>query len=354
MIILKFYKPLKIKYYIFVLVQRLRKIAFPISLVYAFVVHIRNYLYDKGIFKSRSFSIPILCVGNLSMGGTGKTPMSEFLIATLKDTYKVAFLSRGYKRKSKGFVLASSKSTVEDIGDEPFQIHSKFPSVVVAVDADRTRGILTLQNEANPDVIVLDDAFQHRKVTAGFSVLLTAFGNLYCDDRYFPTGNLRDSRREAKRADIIIVTKSPPHLTQNEQGEILKRIQPTADQKVLFSYLVYGSFLEGENEKMALSSIKNRKVTLITGIADPTPLVSFLNETGIAFEHLNFRDHHFFRPHEIRLFNSKECVLTTEKDYTRLKGHVRNLYYLPIKHGFLNHGEHELKDALHHFMKRYS
>jgi tetraacyldisaccharide 4'-kinase len=354
MIILKFYMPLKIKYYIFVPVQLLRKIAFPISLVYALVVRIRNYLYDLGIFKSRSFSIPILCVGNLSMGGTGKTPMAEFLIATLKDRYQVAFLSRGYKRKSSGFVLASSNSTVEDLGDEPFQVHAKFPMVAVAVDADRTRGILTLQKVADPDVIILDDALQHRKVAAGFTVLLTSFDTLYCDDRYFPTGNLRDSRREAKRADLIIVTKCPPQLTQNQQDEIVKRLRPKSGQRVLFGYLVYGSNLESENQRISLSSIKNKRVTLITGIANPAPLVAYLDEAGIFFEHLNFRDHHYFTPNEIKCFNSKEFVLTTEKDYMRLKGRVQNLYYLSIQHGFLNQGESDLKDALSQFMKRYS
>jgi tetraacyldisaccharide 4'-kinase len=354
MIILKFYKPLKIKYYIFVPVQLHRKIAFPISLVYAVVVRIRNYLYDRGIFKSRSFSIPILCVGNLSMGGTGKTPMAELLIETLKESYQVAFLSRGYKRKSSGFVLASSESSVENLGDEPFQVHSKFPTVTVAVDADRIRGILTLQKVADPDVIILDDAFQHRKVSAGFTVLLTAFDKLYCDDRYFPTGNLRDSRREAKRADLIIVTKCPPRLPRDQQDEIVKRLQPKSGQRVLFSYLVYGSNLESENQGRPLSSIKNKKVTLITGIANPTPLVAYLDEAGIFFEHLNFRDHHFFTPNEIKLFNSKECVITTEKDYMRLKGRVENLYYLSIRHGFLNQGESELRNALDQFMKRYS
>ncbi len=346
--------PLKIKYYIFVPVQLLRKIVFPIAIVYAAVVYIRNYLYDVGILKSRSFAIPTLCIGNLSMGGTGKTPMAEYLITILKDTYKVAFLSRGYKRRSRGFVLASSKSTVEEIGDEPFQIHTKFPRVLVAVDANRTRGIMTLQKEANPDIIVLDDAFQHRKVTTGFNILLTSYGKLYCDDYYFPTGNLRDSRREAKRADIIIVTKCPPELSQNDQGEILKKLRPKSGQRVLFSYLEYGSHVEGERSRVALASIKSKKVTLVTGIADSAPLVAYLNKAGISFEHFDFPDHHFFSPQEITLFNSKECVLTTEKDYARLQGHVTNLYYLSIKHGFLNQGEIILKNSLDHFMRQYT
>ncbi|MGB5498951.1 MAG: tetraacyldisaccharide 4'-kinase, partial [Maribacter sp.] len=172
--------------------QLLRKIAFPISLIYALVVHIRNFLFDVGIFKSNSFHTPTICVGNLSVGGTGKTPMIEYLAEILKERNKVAILSRGYRRKTKGFVLATSDSKVEEIGDEPFQLYSKLSDITVAVDADRCNGIKKLQNIIAPDIILLDDAFQHRKVKPGLSILLTAYDNLYMNDWYLPTGDLRD------------------------------------------------------------------------------------------------------------------------------------------------------------------
>jgi len=177
--------------------QLLRKIAFPISLIYALVVYTRNFLFDIGFLKGKSFKTPTVCVGNLSVGGTGKTPMVEYLIRMLQDSFEVAVLSRGYRRKSRGFVLATEDSKVEDLGDEPFQIKSKFPKIAVAVDADRCNGIKELEDSEHPDIILLDDAFQHRRVKPTFSILLTAFDYLYPNDWYLPTGNLRDSKKEA-------------------------------------------------------------------------------------------------------------------------------------------------------------
>lgn len=312
----------------------LRKIAFPISLVYALVVCIRNFLYDVGIFTSKSFKTPTICIGNLSVGGTGKTPMVEFLISHLQKDYKVAVLSRGYKRKSSGFVLANTNSTVEELGDEPFQIYSKFPETIVAVDADRCNGISILEKDNTPNVIVLDDAFQHRKVKPSKSILLTTYGNLYVHDWYLPTGNLRDSRTEAKRADYIIVTKCPYNLTEAEQTEIKNKLQTEEHQHVLFTYLKYDEEIKGPNSSLNLDFFMKKKVVLVTGIANPRPLVSFLSEKGISVKHLAFKDHHFFTPSELNLLNSKEIILTTEKDYVRLNGKVKNLYYISIKHEF--------------------
>ncbi|WP_273567775.1 tetraacyldisaccharide 4'-kinase [Maribacter halichondriae] len=337
-------RPSKIKYYIFVAVQLLRKIAFPISLIYGLVVLVRNYLYNIGLFKSRSFDTPIICIGNLSVGGTGKTPMVEFLISFLKEDYKVAVLSRGYKRKSKGFALASTESTVEELGDEPYQIHSKSPEVIVAVDANRRNGISILQEKVKPDLILLDDAFQHRKVKPICSILLTSFNNLYSDDWYLPTGNLRDSKQEAKRADFIIVTKCPPSLSENERQSILKKLKPQSHQKVIFSYLVY--------DKSPLDAMLNKRFTLVTGIADSSPLVSFLKAEGLDFEHLRFSDHHFFTEEEIQILKGKEHVLTTEKDYVRLQGKVSNLSFIGVKHAFLGEGEQDLIKNLNGFMKQ--
>lgn len=329
----------KINYYIFVVVDVLRKLAYPISLIYALVVYMRNFLYDVGIFKSKSFSTPTICVGNLSVGGTGKTPMVEFLISNLQKDAKVAVLSRGYKRKSKGFVLANQNTTVEDLGDEPFQIHSKFSQVIVAVDVDRRNGISNLEKNNSPDFIVLDDAFQHRKVKPTSSILLTTYSNLYFNDWYLPTGDLRDSKKEARRANFIVVTKCPPDLSKEDQKAIVDKLQAPKEQEVFFASIAYDNKIKGLNSAVNLETFRNKKVVLITGIANPKPLVDFLNQKDIAFEHLAYKDHHFFTPDELSLFNSKEIILTTEKDYVRLKGQVENLYYISIKHEFFNDGD---------------
>ncbi len=332
----------------------LKKLLFPVSLVYGLVVYVRNRLFDTGVVKSRVYKTPIITVGNLSLGGTGKTPMVELLISLLQDDFEVAVLSRGYKRKSSGFVLATSKSTVEQLGDEPFQIHKKFSKVSVAVDATRRNGIEVLERDIKPDVILLDDAFQHRKVKPGLSVLVTAYGKLYSDDWCLPSGTLRDNKREARRADLIIVTKCKASLTNSEQDSITKRLKPIKGQRVLFSYLSYAQEIIGQGPVMQLNDFKNKKVTLATGIADPKPLVSFLTENRIDFEHLPFKDHHFFTANELKMLNSKELILTTEKDYMRLVGRLKNCYYISISHKFIGDGHELLKDSLVDFMRRYS
>ncbi|MGB5555808.1 MAG: tetraacyldisaccharide 4'-kinase [Flavobacteriaceae bacterium] len=330
--------------------QLLRKIAFPVSLIYGMVVFIRNFLYDIGVFSSSHFKTPILCIGNLSVGGTGKTPMVEYLISVLKSDYKIAVLSRGYKRKSKGYVLATKASTVEDLGDEPYQVYTKFPEISMAVDKDRRHGILVLAKNRKPDIILLDDAFQHRKVKPHLSILLTSFDNLYCDDWYLPTGDLRDSKREAKRADLLIVTKCPADLSEGERSKIEARLGLKANQKVLFSFLVYDENVLGSAKMKSLKDLTHKKITLVTGIADPAPLVNHLMQKGLVFEHLKFGDHHFFTKEELQHLNTKEVVLTTEKDFVRLKGKVPNLSYIAVKHAFMGDNEVVLKKTLDRLM----
>ncbi|MGB6152686.1 MAG: tetraacyldisaccharide 4'-kinase [Pricia sp.] len=332
----------------------LRKILYPFSLIYALVVYTRNYLYDIGIFESKTFKTPTICIGNLSVGGTGKTPMAELLISLLKDDHKVALLSRGYRRKSKGLVLADDTSSAVSLGDEPYQIFSKFPKVAVAVDADRRNGIEKLQNLVSPDVILLDDAFQHRKVDYGLSILLTAYGNLYCNDHYLPTGSLRDSKREAKRADLIVVTKCPQTLAREAQQLIIDQLKPQPHQQVLFSSLAYGPKVKGADLDFPLDDFKDKKLTLVTGIANPEPLVHYLKEKGLIFEHLRFKDHHAFSEKELSQLRQYENLLTTEKDYVRLKGKIERVCYLPIKHRFLGDGCEQLETCLEKFMKAYS
>jgi len=317
-------------------VSNLRKILFPFSIIYDLVTTIRNFFFDKGIFKSKTFDLPILAVGNLSVGGTGKSPMIEYLIRLLKEEYRLATLSRGYRRKSEGFVLADEHSTADDLGDEPMQFHEKFSDVSVAVDGDRQFGISQLQQLINPDVILLDDAFQHRKVTAGFYVLLTKYDRLYTDDLLIPAGDLRESKRGASRAHVIIVTKCPKDLTVQKQNAIIKKIAPAKTQRVFFTSISYSEKVYGFEEEIVLNTLKNKTFTLVTGIANPTPLINHLNSLGLDFEHIAYKDHHNFSKKELKQLSEKQFILTTEKDYMRLKGSLTNVCYLPIVTKFLN------------------
>ncbi len=334
----------KILYFRFML-QFLRKIAFPFSLIYALVVFIRNRMFDMGLFKSKSFETPTICIGNLSVGGTGKTPMIEYLIRLLENRL-IAVLSRGYKRKSKGFQLANPDSSVEDLGDEPFQLYRKFPDIAVAVDTDRQNGIQKLEANINPEVILLDDAFQHRRVQPNFSILLTAYHNLFVNDWYLPTGDLRDSKSEAKRADVIIVTKCPSGILQEEKDKIVSSIKPKPHQEVLFSTLTYAESVSNSIDQIALNTLKGTHFALVTGIASAEPLVSHLKNQGLKFDHFEFGDHHFFSDEEIQKFANFQFVLTTEKDYVRLDGRVENLYYLEVAHSFDAYGHEVLKKVV--------
>ncbi len=312
----------------------LRKLLFPIVPVYYVVTWLRNLCYDSGIFKSKSYELPIICVGNLSVGGTGKTPMIEYLISILKEDYKVATLSRGYKRSTKGFQMANTGSSASSIGDEPFQFFQKYKSIIVSVDSDRQNGISELQKTENsPEIILLDDAFQHRRVKAGLNILLTTFDKLYMNDFALPTGDLREPKSGAKRADIIVVTKCPNNVSDKKKKAILNRINPLANQMVFFSEIQYSETLYSNNDPKPMSYLKDKKFTLVTGIANANPLLKYLNDEGYNYEHLNFKDHHSFSENEIKCLSNKELLLTTEKDFTRLKDRipVSKLYYLPIK-----------------------
>ncbi|MEE9362852.1 MAG: tetraacyldisaccharide 4'-kinase [Cellulophaga sp.] len=323
--------------------QVLKKIGFPIAVIYGLVVRLRNYLFDVGVYSSKSFKTPTICVGNISAGGTGKTPMIEYLVRLLKHTHKVAVLSRGYGRKSKGLYLAKKNSTVEELGDEPFQVYSKFSDISLVVSSNRREGISFLEKEIAPDIILLDDAYQHRKVTPSISILLTAYNNLYCDDWFLPVGSLRDTKQEAKRANLIVVTKCPDNLEEEKRSQIIKRLKVTSSQEVVFSTLCYDVELKGGMQGLTLDDVRQKKITLVTGIAYPEPLVAYLKSEKISFEHLKYKDHHFFSTKEINLFSTKECILTTEKDYVRLKGKLNKLWYIEMKHKFLFQGEEKLK-----------
>ncbi len=327
------------------MLQVLRKIAFPISLIYALVVYLRNFLFDIGVFKSKSFSTPTVCVGNISVGGTGKTPMTEFILRMLIDK-KVAVLSRGYKRKSEGYVLADESSTVLDLGDEPFQIHKKFPQVRVAVDGDRRNGIENLERTVKPEIIVLDDAMQHRWVKPTMTILLTAYSKLYVNDWYLPTGDLRDAKIAAKRADVIVVTKCPDSISEEEKKNITLNLHPESHQKVLFACLSYADFISDGTQRIPLSSLKKESFALVTGIASPEPLVQYLKSLGLEFEHFEFGDHHHFTDEEIKRFSGFNQILATEKDFVRLAGRVEQLFYLEVAHQFNESDSSFLKESL--------
>jgi tetraacyldisaccharide 4'-kinase len=321
----------------------LRKILFPFAILYGFITSIRNFLFDKGILKSYSFDIPIIAVGNLSVGGTGKTPQIEYLIRLLSPKYKVATLSRGYKRQSKGFILADSTSNAEILGDEPFQFYEKFKDIQVAVDADRKNGIEKLLSQTEkPEVILLDDAFQHRKVKAGFYILLTSYGDLYSDDFMLPTGNLRESKRGAERANLVIVTKCPSNLSLDEQNRIKTKLKLESSQDLYFSYIDYDEFIYSESKSMKVEQVRNVDKLLLAGIAKPEPFFGYLQQEND--EQLVYPDHHHFTEKDIIEIKNKsqnKLIITTEKDFVRLKGRIPNeqLFYLPIRSLFLSASE---------------
>jgi tetraacyldisaccharide 4'-kinase len=319
--------------------NKLRKILFPFSILYDGVTSFRNFLYEKEYFESAKYDIPVICVGNLNVGGTGKSPMIEFLISILKDQYNVAVLSRGYKRKTKGFLLVEKHHTVEEVGDEPLQFKHKFPKVIVAVDTDRRRGIEKLKDQAG--VILLDDAFQHRKVKPSYTILLTSYTDLYINDLLLPAGNLRESHAGASRANVIVITKCPEKLPYSKQQQIHYDLKPEPHQKVYFSTIEYATTLQGLNEVKHLEYLEHKNFVLITGIANPKPMVDYLTGLKLKFEHVSFADHHNFSASELSRLDVEKIILTTEKDFMRLKDKIKKteLYYLPISVSFLNKEE---------------
>ena len=319
----------------------LRYLLFPFAVLYGAITSIRNFFFDIGILKSYAFTVPVIAVGNLSVGGTGKTPHIEYLIRLLSSKYKVATLSRGYKRKSEGFILADATSNAEILGDEPFQIHQKFPNIKVAVDANRKNGIeQLLKFQDKPEVILLDDAFQHRKVKAGFYILLSAYDDLFCDDFMLPTGNLRESRNGAKRANVIIITKCPRDLSEIAQDKIKDKIG--LDIPVFFSCIEYDTEIYNEKESQLIENVSNVDKLLLAGIAKPKPFFAYLQ--GKNDVKLEYPDHHDFTENDIKEITNKSknrLIITTEKDYVRLKTKLSNdkLYYLPIQSKFISNSD---------------
>ena len=317
-----------------------RIILFPFALLYALITEVRNLLYDKNILKSTGFDIPVINVGNLSVGGTGKTPMIEYLIRLLQADYKIAVVSRGYKRKTKGFLVANHISTPEEIGDEPYQIHRKFDKIIVAVGEKRKEAIRKVLVKFNPDIILLDDAFQHRSVHAGLHLLLTPYYKIFPRDYVLPAGDLRECRHQAKRADIVIVSKSPTSIKETEIKQITNQIHRYNQQRVFFSNIAYSEIIYSQKEQIPVNNLHEYSILLVTGIANPLPLYEYLSKKNLNFDSLKFGDHHHFSKADIQRINKsfqqiqaeKKIILTTEKDFVRLNKYFeQDLYYLPIQ-----------------------
>ncbi|MEO6893808.1 MAG: tetraacyldisaccharide 4'-kinase [Ginsengibacter sp.] len=339
--------------------KKSRNILLPFSVLYGEIIRLRNKLFDKDVFRSASFDLPVICIGNLSVGGTGKSPMVEYVVRILHKNYHVATLSRGYKRKTKGFFIANENTQTADIGDEPMQFYRKFPDITVAVDEDRVMGIPKILNDRPAtEVIILDDAFQHRQVKAGLNILLTECGNLYSNDFMLPAGNLRDVIKSSERADIIIVTKCNPNLNIEEKQKIISELKPKPYQKIFFTDIEYNTPYHLFNkEKFCLD--EETEVLLVCGIAHPKTIENEIKSKTASYKLLRFKDHHVFDSIDIKkikdefskLKSAKKIILTTEKDATRLlvfENGFKDLpiFVLPMAHHFLFNQEKEFEKII--------
>ncbi|WP_304288581.1 tetraacyldisaccharide 4'-kinase [Capnocytophaga leadbetteri] len=310
---------------------------FPFALLYGAIVRLRHWCYNTGIFKEHTFAVPTICVGNVAVGGTGKSPMVEYLVRQLHPKCRVAVLSRGYKRKMKGFVLADAQSTVADLGDEPFQFWRKFyKDIILAVCGDRVEGMRQLlQLPTPPTVVILDDAFQHRPVKATKNIVLTVYGQLFTDDWLLPVGRLRDVVSRVQQADIVVVTKCPPDLSAAERERIVVQLQKKTRPQtpIVFATIAYSEQVYSVAGESPLEVFIQQPFTLVTGIANPHPLLDFLKKKGADFQHITFPDHHHFTDKELQQLQGLR-VLTTEKDYVRFEQSWDGLYYLPIEMQF--------------------
>ena len=351
---------------------KINKGLLPLSWLYGLGIKFRNMLFDIGVLKSRSFQVPVISVGNITVGGTGKTPHVEYLVKLLKDQFHVAVLSRGYKRKSKGFVLATTKTTMPEIGDEPYQMKQKFPKVTVAVHKNRCEGIdLLTEKDSRLDVILLDDAFQHRYVKPGINILLVDYHRLVIYDELLPAGRLREPMTGKSRADIVIITKCPQELKPMEYRVINRAMNLFPYQQLYFTTLEYDElrpmFPQTPNG-MTKSQLAGKNVLLLTGIASPEQLEHDLSPLSPNLVPLTFSDHHQFSPKDVGLINetfasmqAPKLIITTEKDATRLQladtlsDEVRkNLYVLPVRIKFMQEQEINFNNQIIGYVRKNS
>ena len=354
---------------------KINKWLLPLSWLYGLAVGIRNALFEMGILKSRAFDVPVISVGNITVGGTGKTPHVEYLIRLLQDRWQVAVLSRGYKRKTRGFLVADDSTTARDIGDEPFQMKKKYPKVTIAVDKKRVHGIETLTaRDKKLDVVLLDDAFQHRYVKPGINILLVDYHRLIIYDKLLPAGRMREPLTGKNRADIVIVTKCPQDLKPMEYRVITKAMDLFPYQQLFFTTLTYGELqpvFNNQRENMELKTMKDLKsmsVLLLSGIASPRQIIEDLTPQVACLHPLTFADHHNFRPKDVALINdtfeslpSPKCIVTTEKDAARivtLKGLSdevkQNIYTLPVHIKFMLEQEEKFNENIIGYVRKNS
>lgn len=347
-------------------------ILYPFSLIYGLVVGIRNTLYNKGILPSTEHNVPVICIGNLAVGGTGKTPHVDYLIGLLKPHFRVAILSRGYKRKSKGFRIITALDTVAMAGDEPLQLAIRHSDITVAVDRNRNKGIREIMRQRpETSVIIMDDGFQHRSVVPGKSLILSDYSNLYINDCLLPCGSLREHRRNVRRADIILITKTPRGITAMDMRILFKRIGKYPYQNLYFTALKYGPpvpvFPSEASGSETAGDLKDAEVLLITGIANPAPLVSHLDEICRLVRHTRFPDHHNFtadeisrlKPETIEDFSGRFYIFTTEKDAVRLRmieelpdWFRRSVYFIPVEIEFLNEDTKEFNNHIIDYVRK--
>ncbi|MDC1109121.1 tetraacyldisaccharide 4'-kinase [Flavobacteriaceae bacterium] len=310
-----------------------RKLLFFLTPLYYLITVVRNILYDLSFYKTTKFQVPTIGIGNLAVGGTGKSPMVEYLIDLLSNKYSIATLSRGYGRNTKSFIIANEKSTHSDIGDEPLQFYNKYNNIIVCVDNNRVNGINNLlQINKPPSVILLDDCFQHRKLTLGLSILLTDYSNLFSNDYVLPFGNLREPASSSRRADIVIVTKCPKNIDEIRKNKIKNKLNLKLSQKLFFSSIEYSKSVIFNNTKTQFNNFIKDKFILVTGLASSDHIVDYLSNNKCDFEHKEFNDHHDYILKDFEKVNPSLNILTTEKDYAKLIKILpkRKIYYLPI------------------------
>ncbi len=343
---------------------------YPLSFLYGLATYLRNKCFDLDIFKSIEFRLPIISVGNLSVGGVGKTPHVEYLIRLLlREQFKTATLSRGYGRLTSGYYISDNNSTIFEIGDEPMQFKRKFQEITVAVDEKRVRGIRNIIKESPvTQVIILDDAYQHRAVKPGINILVTDYSKLYIDDHVLPSGRLREWAMGSDRADIIIVSKTPSILSPIDLRRIKEELNPKPYQEIYFSYTKYSELIPFTKAAIEFSEniSSSNSVLLITGIAKPLPLYYYLKDKYTHIEHLKFPDHHYFTSKDIEtikntfisLYGNNKLLITTEKDIMRLslqeiKENIEDipLFYLPIEICFHGNGGEEFDSKIIKYVK---
>jgi tetraacyldisaccharide 4'-kinase len=347
---------------------------YPLSLIYGVVTDIRNFMYNADILPKHEFSLPVICVGNITVGGTGKTPHTEYLVELLSKSFRVATLSRGYMRKSSGFRIASINDKVSEIGDEPLQICRKFPEITVAVDRNRVNGVNSiLREKPGTEVIILDDGYQHRSITPGLTILLTDFKRLMINDHLLPYGRLRENVRNMNRADIILITKSPEDISPIQRRIIVKEIDKAPYQNLYFTSLEYKDplplFMQSGEKNLSLSDLKKDRtgIVLLTGISNPLPIKEYLSGYFKEITHVSFPDHHVFTEKDMLkvtaafsgLVSAEKLIITTEKDAVRLREFTNiaeltgsSVYYIPLGIKFLNDDKDEFDNLIIEYVRK--